>query len=99
MENSASDKGGMNERFLRNYLKRRIGRRRGDRAAAWLKSELPLVVKFGQRVDACPVCSTVTLTTRSWPVTFSCRCGAVVVLDRWLPDHQERALITFPVNL
>ncbi len=69
------------------------------RRAAWLKSELSRLVKFGQKVDACPVCSTVTLATRSWPETFSCRCGAVVVLDRWLPDHQERALITFPVNL
>ena len=69
------------------------------RRAAWLRGNLDRLVKFGQKVDACPVCSTVTLTTRSWPETFSCRCGAVVVLDRWLPDDTERALITFPVNL
>ena len=71
----------------------------GNRAA-WLKSELPRLVKFGQKVDACPVCSTrVELRAHQWPEAFSCECGAVIILDVWLPDGKERALIQFPVNL
>jgi hypothetical protein len=69
------------------------------RRAAWLKSELPRLVKFGQRVDQCPVCSTVELQAHCWPTAFSCDCGAVIVLCVWLPDGKERALITFPVSL
>ena len=69
--------------------------------AAWLRSELPRLVKFGQKVDACPVCSVeVELSPHSWPEAFSCDgCGAVIVLDVWLPDGKERALIQFPVLL
>jgi hypothetical protein len=66
---------------------------------AWLNSELPRLVQHGQRVDSCPVCSHVDLTTHRWPEAFSCKCGAVIVLDVWLPDGQERGLIRFPTNL
>lgn len=66
---------------------------------AWLNSELPRLVRHGQRVDSCPVCSHVELTTHRWPEAFSCKCGAVIVLDVWLPDGQERGLIRFPTNL
>jgi hypothetical protein len=65
----------------------------------WLLEELPRLVKFGTQVQKCPVCSTVELKTRCWPGAFSCRCGAVIVLDVWLPDGKERALIQFPVLL
>jgi hypothetical protein len=64
----------------------------------WLNSELSRLVQHGQRVDSCPVCSHIDLTTHSWPEAFSCRCGAVIVLDRWLPDDRERVLIRFPVR-
>jgi hypothetical protein len=64
----------------------------------WLNSELPRLVQHGQRVDHCPVCSRIDLTTHSWPEAFSCRCGAVIVLDRWSPDDSERVLIRFPVR-
>jgi hypothetical protein len=66
---------------------------------AWFNSELPRLVQHGQRVDSCPVCSNVDLTTHRWPEAFSCKCGAVIVLDVWLPDGQERWLIRFPTNL
>jgi hypothetical protein len=65
----------------------------------WLLGELPRLVQHGQRVDACPVCSHVEIKAHSWPEAFSCRCGSVVVLDCWLPDGKERALIRFPINL
>jgi hypothetical protein len=65
---------------------------------AWLHSELPRLVQHGQRVDCCPVCSDVALTTHRWPEAFSCRCGAVIVLDAWLPDERERVLIRFPIR-
>ena len=64
----------------------------------WLRSELPRLVQHGQRVESCPVCSHVELTAHRWPETFSCSCGAVIVLDRWLPDSKERVLIQFPVR-
>jgi hypothetical protein len=67
--------------------------------AAWLNSELPRLVQHGQRVDSCPVCSQVELSTHRWPEAFSCKCGAVIVMDVWLPDGQERGLIRFPTNL
>ena len=76
----------------------------GEKAAAWksrcawLNSELPRLVRHGQRIECCPVCSHVELTTHSWPEAFSCNCGAVIVLDRWLPDDRERVLIRFPVR-
>jgi len=76
----------------------------GEKAAAWksrcqwLNSELPRLVQHGQRVDSCPVCSHADLTTHRWPEAFSCRCGAVIVLDRWLPDDREQVLIRFPVR-
>jgi hypothetical protein len=66
--------------------------------SAWLTSELPRLVLHGQRVDYCPVCSHVALTTHRWPEAFSCRCGAVIVFDCWLPDDRERVLIRFPIS-
>ena len=71
------------------------------RRAAWLRGNLGRLVKFGKRVDQCPVCSdNAELKTSSWPMAFSCDgCGAVIVFDVWLPDGNERALIQFPVNL
>jgi hypothetical protein len=57
------------------------------------------ILRYGQRVDSCPVCSHVELTTHRWPEAFSCKCGAVIVLDLWLPDGQERGLIRFLTNL
>jgi hypothetical protein len=65
---------------------------------AWLTSELPRLVLHGQRIDCCPVCSNVALTTHRWPEAFSCRCGAVIVFDCWLPDDRERVLIRFPIR-
>jgi hypothetical protein len=64
----------------------------------WLNSELPRLVHHGQRVNHCPVCSQIDLTTHSWPEAFSCLCGAVIVLDRWLPDDKERVSLRFPVR-
>jgi hypothetical protein len=63
----------------------------------WLTSELPRLARHGQRVELCPLCSDVVLTTHQWPEAFSCCCGTVIVLDRWLPDDTERVLIKFPV--
>jgi len=63
----------------------------------WLHSELPRLVRHGQRVGLCSLCSVVALTTHRWPEAFSCNCGAVIVLDRWLPDDRERVLMRFPV--
>jgi hypothetical protein len=63
----------------------------------WLTSELPRLVRYGQQVERCPVCSHVELTAHCWPEVFSCRCSAVIVLDRWLPDDRERVLIRFPI--
>ena len=41
---------------------------------AWLKSEMPRLVKFGTQVDACPVCSSnAELTTHNWPTGFFVR--------------------------
>jgi hypothetical protein len=65
---------------------------------AWLNSELTRLVQHGQRVDSCPVCSPVDLTTHRWPEAFSCNCGCVIVLDRWLPDDKERVLIRLSVR-
>lgn len=64
----------------------------------WLRSELPRLARFGQRVESCPVCSHAELVAHRWPETFSCSCGAVIVLDRWLPDDRERVLMQFPVR-
>ena len=63
----------------------------------WLTSELPRLVRYGHQVERCPVCSDVELTAHCWPEVFSCRCSAVIVLDRWLPDDRERVLIRFPI--
>jgi hypothetical protein len=73
----------------------------GEKAAAWesrcnwLRANLPRLVKFGQRVEPCPSCKLgATLTVHSWPETFTCTCcGVITVLDRWLPDDRERALV------
>jgi hypothetical protein len=76
----------------------------GEKSAAWksrcewLHSEFPRLVRYGQRIECCPVCSHVALTTHRWPEAFSCRCEAVIILDKWLPDDRERALIRFPVR-
>ena len=64
----------------------------------WLTSELARLARYGQQVERCPVCSHVTLKAHCWPEVFSCRCSAVIVLDRWLPDDRERVLIRFPVR-
>jgi hypothetical protein len=64
----------------------------------WLTSELPRLARHGQRVELCPLCSDVVLTAHQWPEAFSCCCGTVIVLDRWLPDDRERVLIRFPVR-
>lgn len=63
----------------------------------WLHLELPRLVRYGQRVGHCPLCSDLALTTHRWPEAFSCNCGAVIVFDRWLPDDRERVLIKFSV--
>jgi hypothetical protein len=64
----------------------------------WLTSELPRLVRYGQQVERCPVCSHVTLKAHCWPEAFSCCCGAVIVLDMWLPENRERILMRFPVR-
>jgi hypothetical protein len=50
----------------------------------WLTSELPRLVRSGQRIECCPVCSHVELTAHRWPEAFSCRCGATIV-RKFLP--------------
>jgi hypothetical protein len=64
----------------------------------WHHSELPRLAQHGQRIECCPVCSHVELTAHCWPEVFSCHCGALIVVDRWLPDDRERVLIRFPVR-
>ena len=63
-----------------------------EKAAAWKIAVCVAEIgtspagEFGQRVDACPVCSHVDLTTHHWPEAFSCECGAVIRG----PDGKER---------
>jgi hypothetical protein len=57
-----------------------------------------VTVGLGQRVDSCLRCSDVALVTHRGPEAFSCRFGAVIVLDGCLPDETDRVLIGFPVR-